>query len=243
MPKNKCVTRLIPLIPTYTNLNISRDSKSSGFSSSSTSSGLCSSSSSTSTSEDGTMELGPCISHVIHQDNTLTNIIIRPTCLTACSCYEPNKSDNVDSIEAEENSINECIYYLNNHVSGSREWFTELGVMIAKLPNFHTQPFLIECSVWWRLWINCLIFISNIHPLTKLHWWVINLDAQAFRERCQKGWSRQKKNSSVVERVSLVSIVRQSLTFVVGYWISPSYTAEQCWIALHLKEVVYLRSW
>jgi hypothetical protein len=41
---------------------------------------------------------------VIHQDNTLTNIIIKPTCLTACSDY--GLDDNVDSIEAEENSIN-----------------------------------------------------------------------------------------------------------------------------------------
>ncbi len=81
------------------------------------------------------MELGSCISCVIHQDNTLTNIIIRPTCLTACASYEPNKSDDVDSIEAEENSINHDVYKLNSEVSGSREWFTYLGSMIAKLTN------------------------------------------------------------------------------------------------------------
>ncbi len=69
--------------------------------------------------EEGIMELGSCISRMIHQDNTLTNIIIRPT----CSCYEPNKSDVVDSIEAAENSVNKCIYYLNYDVIGSREWF------------------------------------------------------------------------------------------------------------------------
>jgi hypothetical protein len=69
--------------------------------------------------EEGTMELGSCISRVIHRDNTLSNIIIRPT----CSCYEPDKSDVVDSIETEENSINKCIYYLNYDVMGSREWF------------------------------------------------------------------------------------------------------------------------
>jgi hypothetical protein len=87
------------------------------------------------------MELGSCIRRVIHQDNTLTNIIIRPTCVTACSDYEPKESDDVDSIEAEENSINECISILNADVSGTREWFTNLGVMIAKLPNLTELAF------------------------------------------------------------------------------------------------------
>ncbi len=79
------------------------------------------------------MELGLCISRIIHRDNTLTNIIITPTCLTACSNYEPEESDDVDSIEAEENSINERIYFLNGDVSGSREWFADIGVMISIL--------------------------------------------------------------------------------------------------------------
>ncbi len=82
-----------------------------------------------------TMELGLCISRIIHQDDTLINIIIRPTCITACSNYEPEESDNVDSIEAEENSINERIYFLSGEISGSREWFANVGVMISKLPN------------------------------------------------------------------------------------------------------------
>ncbi len=82
-----------------------------------------------------TMELGSCISRIIHRDDTLTNIIIRPTCITACSNYEPEESDNVDSIEAEENSINERIYFLNGEFSGSREWFTNVGVKISKLRN------------------------------------------------------------------------------------------------------------
>jgi hypothetical protein len=87
------------------------------------------------------MELGSCIRRMIHQDNTLTNIIIRPTCVTACSDYEPEESDDFDSIEAEENSINECISILNADVSGTREWFTNLGVMIAKLPNLTELTF------------------------------------------------------------------------------------------------------
>jgi hypothetical protein len=78
---------------------------------------------------------------VIHWDNALTNKIIRPTCITACSNYEPEESDDVDSIEAEENSINECISILNGDVSGTREWFTNLGVMIAKLPNLTELTF------------------------------------------------------------------------------------------------------
>ncbi len=79
--------------------------------------------------------MGLCISWIIHRDDTLINIIIRPTCITACSNYEPEESDNVDSIEAEENSINERIYFLNGKFSGSREWFANVGVMISKLPN------------------------------------------------------------------------------------------------------------
>ncbi len=79
------------------------------------------------------MELGLCISRIIHRNNTLTNIIITPTCITACSNYESEESDDVDSIEAEENSINERIYFLNG--DGSREWFADIGVMISILPN------------------------------------------------------------------------------------------------------------
>jgi hypothetical protein len=92
--------------------------------------------------EDRTMELGSCISRVIHQDNTLTNIIIRLTYIAACSDYKPDESDDVDriDIEAEENSINNCIYYLNWSCSLT-EWFTNFGVMIAKLPNLTELTF------------------------------------------------------------------------------------------------------
>ncbi len=85
--------------------------------------------------------MGSCISRIIHHDSTLTNIFIRPTCITSCSNYELDKSDDVDSIEAEENSINEHIYFLNGEFSGSREWFANVGVMISKLPNLAQLTF------------------------------------------------------------------------------------------------------
>jgi hypothetical protein len=57
------------------------------------------------------MELGSCIDRIIHKDDTLTNIIIKPTCLTACSDYELNQSDyDNDSLDG-----------LNTERSGSRE--------------------------------------------------------------------------------------------------------------------------
>ena len=87
------------------------------------------------------MELGLCISRIIHRDDMLTNIIIRTSCLTVCSNYEPDESDDVDSIEAEENSINKNIYFLNGEFSGSRDWFASLGVMISKLPNLTQLTF------------------------------------------------------------------------------------------------------
>ena len=71
------------------------------------------------------MELGSCIARVIHLDDTLTNVIIRPTCLIACSDYEPNKSDDDDdSLDA-----------LNMERSGSREWFRNLGSKFVRLTN------------------------------------------------------------------------------------------------------------
>jgi len=73
----------------------------------------------------GTMELGSCITRIIHQDDTLTNIIITPTCLTACEEYEPNESDDDD----------EDLDALNMETSGSRMWFRYLGYMIAQLTN------------------------------------------------------------------------------------------------------------
>ncbi len=91
---------------------------------------------------EGTMELGSCIARVIHRDDTLTNIIIRPTCLIACEEYEPNESDDDDdSIDAEENSINRNIYDLNMQTSGSRDWFCNLGYMFARLTNLTQLTF------------------------------------------------------------------------------------------------------
>jgi hypothetical protein len=121
------------------------------------------------------MELGSCISRIIHRDSTLTNIIIRPTCITSCSNYEPNKSDNVDSIDAEKNSINEHIYFLNGEFSGSREWFANVGVMISKLPNLAQLTFdglNIHASELERFWGE----ISASASLTTLIYTNMNLD-------------------------------------------------------------------
>ncbi len=87
------------------------------------------------------MELCSCITRIINRDNTLTEIIIRPSCLTACNVYQPHESDDIDSIEAEENSINHDMNDLNGEFSGSREWFTLLGVIIAKLTNLTQLTF------------------------------------------------------------------------------------------------------
>jgi len=77
------------------------------------------------------MELGSCINRIIHQDDTLTNIIITPTCLAACEEYEPNESDDDD----------EYLYALNMEASGSREWFLYLGYMFAQLTNLTQLTF------------------------------------------------------------------------------------------------------
>ena len=94
------------------------------------------------------MELGRCLVRIIHRDITLTNIVIRPSCLQACDNYEPDEVDDVDSIEAEENSVNRHsrsvnrhIYDLNYEISGTREWFEILGSMIAKLTNLNQLTF------------------------------------------------------------------------------------------------------
>ena len=77
------------------------------------------------TEPENTMELGSYIDRIIRKDDTLTNIIIRPTCLIACLDYEPNKSDeNNDSLDG-----------LNLERSGSREWFCNLGIMFGRLTN------------------------------------------------------------------------------------------------------------
>jgi len=87
------------------------------------------------------MELGLCLFRIIHRDITLTNIVIRPSCLEACDDYEPGKSEDVDSIEAEENSVNRHIYDLNCEINGTREWFEVLGSMIANLTNLNQLTF------------------------------------------------------------------------------------------------------
>ena len=87
------------------------------------------------------MELGRCLVGIIHRDITLTNIVIRPSCLQACDIYEPVKADDVDSLEPEENSVNCHIYDLNYEISGTREWFEVLGSMIANLTNLNQLTF------------------------------------------------------------------------------------------------------
>ena len=54
--------------------------------------------------------------------------------------------------------------------------------------------------------------------------------------------SEKDAKSYVAERVSLVSIVRPSLMFAVGYWISPLHMVEHRRIALHLKEASYMKT-
>ena len=87
------------------------------------------------------MDLGQCLLRVIHRDITLTNIIIRPSCLEACDNYEPSESDDCDSIEADENSVNRRMYDLNCEGNGTREWFEVLGSMIANLTNLTQLTF------------------------------------------------------------------------------------------------------
>lgn len=121
------------------------------------------------------MELGKCIRRVIHRDSTLTNIIMRPTCITACTEYAPLGSDRVNRIEAEENSINKSIYDLNSEVSGSVEWFTKMGAMIANLPNLTDLTFEglnIHATELVGFWNE----ISNSTSLTTLNYNYMNLD-------------------------------------------------------------------
>ena len=79
------------------------------------------------------MELGSCIARINHRDSTLTNVIVRPSCLIACSDYEPNESDYDDD--------NDSLDALNLEVRGSREWFGNLGVKFARLTNLTQLTF------------------------------------------------------------------------------------------------------
>ena len=105
----------------------------------------------------------------------LTSIIITTSCLTVCSNYEPDEADDVDSIEAEENSINKNIYFLNGEFSGSREWFANLGVMISRLPNL-TQLTFDELDIHTRELETFWGEISDSASLTTLTYSNINLD-------------------------------------------------------------------
>ncbi len=87
------------------------------------------------------MRLRRCLSRIIHRDIALTRIVIRPSCLEMCRLYEPGESDEVDSIKAEESSVNRRIFDLNSCFFGSREWFKVLGSMIAKLTNLKQLTF------------------------------------------------------------------------------------------------------
>ena len=122
------------------------------------------------------MELGSCITRIIHRDDTLTNIIITPNCLIACKEYEPNESDDCDSIDAEENSINRNIYDLNMDFSGSREWFENLSYMLAKLTNLTQLTFDgldPENADLERFWGD----ISASTSLTSLNYTNMNLES------------------------------------------------------------------
>jgi hypothetical protein len=102
------------------------------------------------------MELGSCITGIIHRDNTLTNIIMTPYCLTSCYRYAliessgiiddffgtGNNTINDATVEADENSVSrDIIHNLNSQRSGSKEWFDVFGGMIAKLPNLKQLTF------------------------------------------------------------------------------------------------------
>jgi hypothetical protein len=128
--------------------------------------------------EEVAIELGSCISRVIHRDNTLTNIIIRPTCVEACRDY--GSDEDFDSDDAEENSITRNILYLNEDFSGSREWFTTLGVMIARLPNL-TQLTFDGLDTNARILEGFWGEISASSSLTTLNY--INMDCEIYEER------------------------------------------------------------
>ena len=114
------------------------------------------------------MELGSCITRIIHRDDTLTNIIVRPTCLIACSDYEPNESDYDDD--------NDSLDALNLEVCGSREWFGILGVKFARLTNLTQLTFdglNPDDEDLERFWGE----ISGSTSLTSLYYTNMNLES------------------------------------------------------------------
>ena len=110
------------------------------------------------------MELGSCITRIIHRDDTLTNIIVRPTCLIACSDYEPNVRVR-DSLDG-----------LHLQVCGSTEWFGILGVKFARLTNLTQLTFDgldPENADLERFWAE----ISGSTSLTSLNYTNMNLES------------------------------------------------------------------
>jgi hypothetical protein len=87
------------------------------------------------------MEVAAILSRILHRDITLAGIVISLSFLEACDNYEPDAADDVDSVDAEENSVNGRIYDLNSYVNGTRDWFEVLGSMIANLPHLNNLTF------------------------------------------------------------------------------------------------------
>ena len=154
---------------------------------------------------EGTMELGSCIARIIHRDDTLTDIIIRPNCLIACEEYEPNESDDDDdSLDA-----------LNMEASGTREWFCNLGYMFARLTNLTQLTFdgldqedeVLECF-WGE--------ISASTSLTSLNYTNMNLE-----RGCEE-------MLSAVTAPNLTSITFQGCTIPneMGCFLSPVYQEQ-----------------
>ena len=113
---------------------------------------------------EGTTELGSCIARIIHGDDTLTKIIVRPTCLIACSDYEPNVrvSDSLDGLHLQ--------------VCGSTEWFGILGVKFAGLTNLTQLTFdglNPDDEDLERFWGE----ISGSRSLTSLYYTNMNLES------------------------------------------------------------------
>jgi len=121
------------------------------------------------------MELGPCLPRIIHRDITLTNIVISLSDLEACDDYEPDASDDVDSVDAEKNSVNGHIYDLLSYVNGSRDWFEVLGSMIANLPNLNeltfdgVDPYAEFLETFWGA-------VSASNSLTSINFANMNLE-------------------------------------------------------------------
>ena len=151
------------------------------------------------------MELGSCITRIIHRDDTLTNIIITPNCLIACEEYEPNESDDDD----------DSLYALNMEASGSREWFLYLGYMFAQLTNLTQLTFdgldpedeELECF-WGE--------ISASTSLTSLYFTNMNLE-----RGCEE-------MLSAVTAPNLTSITFQGCTIPkeMGCFLSPVYQEQ-----------------